>query len=56
MPKLTFLNQVSIIRDPRQPRKIHHNLVNVLFLAITAVISGCEGWEEIEYFGNYKLA
>ncbi len=52
MSKLTLLSQLSIIRDPRQPRKIHHHLVNVLFLSITAVISGCEGWEEIEDFGN----
>ena len=55
MSQLTLLSQLSIIRDPRQPRKIHHNLVDVLFLAITAVISGCEGWEEIEDFGNDKL-
>jgi len=34
---------------------VHHNLVDVLFLEITAVISGCEGWEEIEDFGNDKL-
>jgi hypothetical protein len=26
-----------------------------LFLAITAVISGCEGWREIEDLGNDKL-
>ena len=55
MSQLTLLNQLSIIRDPRQPTKVHHNLVDVLFLAITAVISGCEGWEEIEDFGNAKL-
>ncbi len=55
MSKLTLLSQLSIIRDPRQPRKIHHHLVDVLFLSITAVISGCEGWEEIEDFGNDKL-
>ncbi len=55
MSQLTLLNQLSIIRDPRQPRKVYHNLVDVLFLAITAVISGCEGWEEIEDFGNDKL-
>ena len=55
MSQLSLLNQLSIIRDPRQPRKVHHNLVDVLFLAITAVISGSEGWEEIEDFGNDKL-
>lgn len=55
MSKITLINQLSIIRDPRQPRKVHHNLVDILFLAITAVISGCEGWEEIQDFGNDKL-
>lgn len=55
MSQITLINQLSIIRDPRQPRKVHHNLVDVLFLAITAVILGCEGWEEIQDFGNDKL-
>ena len=48
MPKLILLNQLSIIRDLRQLRKVHHNLIDVLFLAITAVISGYEDREAIE--------
>jgi predicted transposase YbfD/YdcC len=55
MSQITLINQLSIIRDTQQLRKVHHNLVDVLFLAITAVISGCEGWEEIQDFGNDKL-
>ena len=48
MSQETLINQLSIIRDFRQPGKVQHELIDVLFLAITAVISGCEGWEEIE--------
>lgn len=55
MSQATLINHLSIIRDFRQPGKVQHELVDVLFLAITAVISGCEGWEEIEDFGNEKL-
>ena len=47
-----LINQLSIIRDFRQPGKVQHELIDVLFLAITAVISGCE---EIEDFGYDKL-
>jgi predicted transposase YbfD/YdcC len=55
MSQPTLINQLSVIRDFRQPGKVQHELIDVLFLAITAVISGCEGWEEIEDFGNDKL-
>ena len=55
MSKATLINHLSIIRDFRQPGKVQHELIDVLFLAITAVISGCEGWEEIEDFGHDKL-
>ncbi len=55
MSQETLINQLSVIRDFRQPGKVQHELIDVLFLAITAVISGCEGWEEIEDFGHDKL-
>lgn len=55
MSHATLINHLSIIRDFRQPGKVQHELIDVLFLAITGVISGCEGWEEIEDFGNEKL-
>ena len=55
MSQKTLINHLSVIRDFRQPGKVKHELIDVLFLAITAVISGCEGWEEIEDFGNEKL-
>lgn len=55
MSETTLISQLSVIRDFRQPGKVQHELIDVLFLAITAVISGCEGWEEIEDFGNDKL-
>lgn len=51
MNGLDLLSQLSIISDPRQAWKIDHKLSDILFLTITAVIGGAEGWEEIEDFG-----
>lgn len=47
--------QLSDINDTRQSAKTLYPLFDILFLAITAVIAGCEGWEEIEDFGEARL-
>ncbi len=43
------------ITDPRIERCKKHNLLDILLLSITAVMSGSEGWEDIEHFGHIKL-
>jgi len=53
---LTVLAQhLSGITDTRQAAKITYPLFDILFLTVTAVIAGCEGWEEIEDFGHARL-
>lgn len=53
---LTLLtDHVADIEDPRQASKVTYELFDVLFLTLTAVISGAEGWEEIEDFGHLRL-
>ena len=51
----TFLKHVDSIADPRIDRCKKHNLFDILLLAISAVMSGSEGWEDIEHFGHIKL-
>jgi len=51
----TFLKHFDSITDPRIERCKKHNLLDILLLAISAVISGAEGWEDIEDFGLLKL-
>jgi len=51
----TFLHHFHPITDPRIERCKKHDLLDILLLAITAVISGAEGWEDIEDFGHLKL-
>jgi predicted transposase YbfD/YdcC len=51
----TFLKHFDSIADPRIDRCKKHNLLDILLLSISAVISGAEGWEDIEDFGHLKL-
>lgn len=45
------MEHIAIIKDPRQSWKISHKLADIIFLTVTALIAGAEGWEEIEDFG-----
>ena len=51
----TFLKHFNSITDPRIERCKKHVLIDILLLAISAVISGAQGWEDIEDFGHLKL-
>ena len=51
----TFLKHFNSITDPRIERCKKHELIDILLLAISAVISGAQGWEDIEDFGHLKL-
>ncbi|HZA28470.1 MAG TPA: ISAs1 family transposase [Gammaproteobacteria bacterium] len=50
-----FTDHFSDLRDPRDDKNKKHQLMDILFLVIAAVISGAEGWEAIETFGQEKL-
>lgn len=43
---------LSIISDPRQAGKVIHRLSDIVMLSICAMVSGAEGWLDIEEFGH----
>jgi predicted transposase YbfD/YdcC len=43
------------VSDPRKDRTKDHTLIDIIAIAICAVICGAEGWVDIENFGNSKL-
>jgi len=45
----------SKVSDPRKDRTKDHKLIDIIVIAICAVIRGAEGWTDIENFGNSKL-
>ncbi len=49
-----FWHQFEKIEDPRVDRTKKHNLVDILFIASAAVISGADSFLEIEVYGQRK--
>jgi predicted transposase YbfD/YdcC len=60
-PLQEFLVSASIVEhfapleDPRIDRNKRHELIDIVLLTICAVVSGADGWEAIEDFGQEKL-
>lgn len=48
------LDCFSELEDPRVDRTKLYNLAAIIFQTISAVISGCDSWSEIELFGHTK--
>jgi predicted transposase YbfD/YdcC len=57
LPVITpnLFEHLEELSDPRVDRHKIYPLQEILFLVISAVISGCEGWKEIKDFGDAKL-
>jgi predicted transposase YbfD/YdcC len=50
-----LLDHLNEVPEPRQSGKIAYPLDEILFLTISAVVSGCSEWDEIVDFGEDKL-
>jgi len=50
----TMVTHFSFLEDPRVDRTKLHPLINILVIALTAVICGAEGWTDVELFGQSK--
>src|SRR5918911_3000226 len=44
------------LADPRETRRCDHRLIDILVIAVCAVIACAESWEDIELYGRSKLA
>jgi predicted transposase YbfD/YdcC len=54
-PLAAIEEHFSKVSDPRVERTKEHKLIDILAIAICAVICGAEGWVDIELFGKSKL-
>lgn len=50
-----FMTHFGTIPEPRIKRCRQHELIDILFLSICAILCGADGWEEIEDFGHARL-
>ena len=51
---VSFLNHFETLTDPRIERSKEHLLIDIVAIAILAVISGADGWGAIELYGKTK--
>lgn len=50
----SIVKHFANLKDPRIEKKNRHLLIDIIVIAVCAVIGGAEGWEEIEIFGIAK--
>ena len=53
-PLETIAEHFSKVTDPRKDRTKDHKLIDIITIAICAVICGAEGWVDMELFGKSK--
>ena len=53
-PKITLIDHFTNLTDPRIDRTKDHKLIDIVVIAICAVICGADGWVGMETYGNAK--
>ena len=56
MPTASILHHFSSIKDPRVNRQKKHELQDIFFITLCAVICGADNWVAVEEFGKAKEA
>lgn len=50
----SFFEHFADLPDPRIERTKQHKLLDILFITVAAVLSGCDDWNAIELYGEAK--
>lgn len=51
---MTLIEHLSLVEESRSDINQKHELVDVIFLVISAIMAGAEGWRDIETYGDSK--
>jgi predicted transposase YbfD/YdcC len=49
-----IVESFSELSDPRRPGRVQHKLIDILVIAVSAVIAGAETWTDIANYGAMK--
>src|SRR5215218_5256526 len=52
----SLVRHLSAVGDPRCQGKVEHRLIDILVIAVCAVIACAESWDDIALYGRSKLA
>lgn len=53
---MNLIEHLSFVEESRSDINKKHDLVDVMFLVISAIMAGAEGWRDIETYGDSKEA
>jgi hypothetical protein len=53
--KLSLVECMAVVEDPRVDRTKAHDLQDILVLSVLAVLCGADGWEDIESFAKIRF-
>jgi hypothetical protein len=56
LSKSSFVRHFSTLEDPQQEGMCDHLLMDILLIAVLAVICGADGWDEIHDWGHARKA
>src|SRR3954468_22843599 len=51
----SLVRHLGVVEDPRCQGKIEHRLIDILVIAVCAVIACAESWDDIALYGRSKL-
>ena len=54
LPAASITERLSKLEDPREDQRERHKLIDIIVVAICAVICGANSWVDVELFGNSK--
>ncbi|RHW75308.1 ISAs1 family transposase [Colwellia sp. RSH04] len=52
---MSFIKHFDNLEDTRSHINKKHELLDIIFLTVVAILSGAEGWKDIKQFGDSKL-
>ena len=51
---MTLIEHLTLVEENLSDINRKHDLVDVIFLVISAIMAGAEGWQDIETYGDSK--
>ncbi|NRN31062.1 transposase family protein, partial [Photorhabdus heterorhabditis] len=52
---MNLIEHLSVVKETRSDINRQYELVDVIFLVVSAIMAGAEGWQDIETYGHAKI-
>ncbi|MBD2785749.1 ISAs1 family transposase, partial [Xenorhabdus sp. DI] len=52
---MTLIEHLSIVKETRSDINRQYDLIDVIFLVVSAIMAGAKGWQDIETYGRAKI-